>query len=69
MTALVNELIDRGFCGDLEDYEYIMVYVDFVSNEEAEEICNRIRNTYEEIYGENGENDNEDFVFDNNEEE
>ena len=64
MNALVKELVDRGFCGDMEDLEYIMVYVDFVFDDEAEEICSRLR----DICGENDEAE-EEYVSDDNEEE
>lgn len=64
MSALVNKLVEEGFVGDLEDFEYIMVYIDGITEDEAEDICDMIRDIYEDIY----EDCEDDYIFDNNEE-
>lgn len=65
MSALVNELVEEGFVGDLEDLEYLMVYVNDITEDEAEDICDMIRDIYEDVYGEC----EDDYVFNDNEEE
>lgn len=64
MSALVNELVEEGFVGDLEDLEYLMVYVSDITEDEAEDICDMIRDIYEDTY----EDYEDDYIFDNNEE-
>ena len=47
LQALANELYyEYGFTGDLKDYEYLMYYIDGITEEEADEICDIIRDLY-----------------------
>ena len=52
LQALANELYyEYGFTGDMSDFEYLMYCIDGITEGEAEDICDKIRDLYEEEYG------------------
>lgn len=52
LKALANTLYyDYAFTGDISDFEYFMYCIDGITEDEAKEICDRIRDLYTEEYG------------------
>lgn len=63
LRALANELYYEAFTGDMSDFEYLMYCIDGITESEAEDICDRIRDLYTEEYG-----DEDDIEFGNEDE-
>ena len=52
LQAFANDLYyEYAFTGDMNDFEYLMYCIDDITEDEAETICDKIRDLYEEEYG------------------
>ena len=64
LQALANQLYyEHAFTGDMSDFEYLMYCIDGITESEAEDICDRIRDLNTEEYG-----DEDDIEFNYDEE-